>query len=83
MGELEAQVAPFRIDGQYSDYRRPDDVIFTDKAEEDLKRRDFTINAMMASPQEVYRPLWRQARPKSETDKNRRRARKAIHRGPL
>jgi tRNA nucleotidyltransferase (CCA-adding enzyme) len=51
MGELEAQVAPFRIDGQYSDYRRPDDVIFTDKAGEDLKRRDFTINAMMASPQ--------------------------------
>lgn len=36
----------YRIDGNYSDSRRPDSVAFTRSLEEDLKRRDFTINAM-------------------------------------
>lgn len=36
----------YRIDGNYSDCRRPDSVAFTRSLEEDLKRRDFTINAM-------------------------------------
>lgn len=36
----------YRIDGNYSDNRRPDSVTFTRSLEEDLKRRDFTINAM-------------------------------------
>lgn len=36
----------YRIDGNYSDSRRPDSVTFTRNLEEDLKRRDFTINAM-------------------------------------
>lgn len=36
----------YRIDGKYSDNRRPDTVAFTDNLIEDLKRRDFTINAM-------------------------------------
>lgn len=36
----------YRIDGNYSDSRRPDSVTFTRSFEEDLKRRDFTINAM-------------------------------------
>lgn len=36
----------YRIDGNYSDSRRPDSVTFTQSLEEDLKRRDFTINAM-------------------------------------
>lgn len=36
----------YRIDGHYSDSRRPDSVTFTRSLEEDLKRRDFTINAM-------------------------------------
>lgn len=36
----------YRIDGDYSDSRRPDKVTFTKSLEEDLKRRDFTINAM-------------------------------------
>ena len=43
-GDLTAEVAAFRIDGNYSDHRRPDEVIFTDNIEEDLARRDFTIN---------------------------------------
>lgn len=36
----------FRIDGTYSDNRRPDSVTFIDDITEDLRRRDFTINAM-------------------------------------
>ena len=35
----------YRIDGKYSDGRHPDDVAFTRSLEEDLKRRDFTINS--------------------------------------
>lgn len=40
------EVTTYRIDGNYSDSRRPDSVTFTRSLEEDLKRRDFTINAM-------------------------------------
>lgn len=40
------EITTFRIDGEYSDNRRPDSVTFTDRLIEDLKRRDFTINAM-------------------------------------
>lgn len=48
-----ADIATYSIDGEYSDYRRPDDVIFTEKIEEDLKRRDFTINAMADNPEKA------------------------------
>lgn len=40
------EVTTFRVDGEYTDSRRPDSVCFTDNLIEDLKRRDFTINAM-------------------------------------
>lgn len=40
------EVTTYRIDGKYSDSRHPDSVAFTRSLEEDLKRRDFTINAM-------------------------------------
>jgi len=40
------EVTTYRIDGEYEDSRRPRDVIFTENLVEDLKRRDFTINAM-------------------------------------
>ncbi len=39
------EVTTFRIDGEYSDSRRPDSVIFTDDLKLDLARRDFTMNA--------------------------------------
>lgn len=40
------EVTTYRIDGKYEDHRRPTEVLFTASLEEDLKRRDFTINAM-------------------------------------
>ena len=40
------EVTTFRVDGTYHDHRRPDQVAFTRSLEEDLRRRDFTINAM-------------------------------------
>lgn len=43
------EVTTYRIDGKYEDSRHPREVIFTPDLEEDLKRRDFTINAMAYS----------------------------------
>lgn len=40
------EVTTYRVDGVYEDHRRPKDVTFTASLKEDLKRRDFTINAM-------------------------------------
>lgn len=40
------EVTTFRRDGTYRDHRRPQSVNFTDSLEEDLRRRDFTVNAM-------------------------------------
>lgn len=40
------EVTTYRVDGKYEDHRRPTEVTFTACLEEDLKRRDFTINAM-------------------------------------
>lgn len=45
------EVTTFRIDGAYLDGRHPENVIFTRSLEEDLKRRDFTINAMAYNPE--------------------------------
>lgn len=40
------EITTFRIDGDYTDSRHPDRVLFTDRISEDLSRRDFTVNAM-------------------------------------
>lgn len=40
------EVTTYRIDGEYEDSRHPKEVVFTPNLEEDLKRRDFTMNAM-------------------------------------
>lgn len=40
------EVTPYRTEGDYSDFRRPDEVSFGEKIEDDLKRRDFSINAI-------------------------------------
>ena len=46
----EIEITTFRFDGPYSDGRHPDEVRFVRSIEEDLARRDFTINAMAWSP---------------------------------
>lgn len=40
------EVTTYRIDGEYEDHRHPREVVFTSQLVEDLRRRDFTINAM-------------------------------------
>ncbi|NLC19263.1 MAG: hypothetical protein GX757_08625, partial [Clostridiales bacterium] len=45
------EVTTFRIDTVYTDHRRPDSVRFTSSLNDDLKRRDFTINAIAYHPQ--------------------------------
>ena len=45
------EVTTFRTDGVYSDHRHPDEVHFSDRLEEDLKRRDFTVGAMAMDAQ--------------------------------
>ena len=46
---LPVEVTTYRIDGQYKDLRHPEQVFFTRNLEEDVKRRDFTINALAMS----------------------------------
>ncbi len=48
------EVTTYRVDGDYSDHRRPDNVRFVPDLVEDLSRRDFTMNAMAMHPE---RPL--------------------------
>lgn len=45
-GSTPVETTTFRIDGKYSDNRHPDKVTFSKKIEDDLSRRDFTVNAM-------------------------------------
>jgi tRNA nucleotidyltransferase (CCA-adding enzyme) len=44
------EVTTYRTESTYSDKRRPDDVSFSTELEDDLKRRDFTINALALRP---------------------------------
>ena len=44
------EITTYRVDGEYNDNRHPDSVTFTDRLEEDLARRDFTVNAMAYNP---------------------------------
>ena len=46
MNKVGYEVTTYRIDGEYEDSRHPREVTFTSDLIEDLKRRDFTINAM-------------------------------------
>ena len=43
------EVTPFRLEAKYTDKRHPDQVTFSQKLEDDLKRRDYTINALAYS----------------------------------
>lgn len=44
------EITTFRKEGAYADHRRPKEVAFIGELEEDLKRRDFTVNAMAYHP---------------------------------
>lgn len=46
IGDVPIEVTTYRTESGYADHRRPDSVAFVDQIEEDLARRDFTVNAM-------------------------------------
>jgi tRNA nucleotidyltransferase/poly(A) polymerase len=50
-GDRTYEVATFRADGAYADGRRPTVVHYTKRVEDDVERRDFTINAMVMEPE--------------------------------
>ena len=50
IGKESYECTTFRIDGSYTDSRHPDSVTFTPELSEDLRRRDFTVNAMAGDP---------------------------------
>lgn len=50
MDGMPLEITTYRTEGTYSDHRRPDSVSFTRSLEEDLARRDFTVNAMAYHP---------------------------------
>jgi poly(A) polymerase len=54
--DFTTEVATFRSDGAYSDGRHPDAVRYTTSAEEDVKRRDFTINGLLLDPEKLASP---------------------------
>jgi poly(A) polymerase/tRNA nucleotidyltransferase (CCA-adding enzyme) len=49
-GAHEIEVTTYRVEANYADHRRPDEVAFTESLHEDLARRDFTMNAMAWRP---------------------------------
>ncbi len=49
IGKEGFEVTTFRIDGEYEDARHPKEVAFTSSLAEDLRRRDFTMNALAYS----------------------------------
>lgn len=51
LSEGPVEITTFRVDGEYLDGRHPETVRFTDRIEEDLARRDFTVNAMAFHPE--------------------------------
>lgn len=52
------EITTFRTEGTYTDNRHPDSVTFVSTVEEDLRRRDFTVNAMAYSPAAGYMDPW-------------------------
>jgi len=46
------EITPYRLESKYSDYRHPDEIQFSKNLEDDLARRDFTMNAIALNPYE-------------------------------
>ena len=59
LGKKGYEVTTYRVDGDYHDGRHPDSVTFTPDLREDLKRRDFTINAMAYNEEKGIVDLFR------------------------
>ena len=55
INSVPVEITTFRVDGEYRDNRHPDGVAFVNNLEEDLKRRDFTVNAMAYHPERGLR----------------------------
>ena len=54
LGEKVYEITTFRTEGGYADNRHPDTVTFVERLEDDLARRDFTVNAMAYHPKTGY-----------------------------
>lgn len=52
INKINLEITTFRHDNGYSDHRRPDSVRFVKSPEEDVKRRDFTVNGILYNPSE-------------------------------
>lgn len=52
VNELPIEVTTYRADGVYRDHRHPEQVAFSSRLEDDLARRDFTVNAMAYQPKQ-------------------------------
>jgi len=48
------EVTTYRLDGEYLNFRHPEQVVFTDDLKEDIRRRDFTVNAIAYHPEKGY-----------------------------
>ncbi len=57
-GGTAVEITTFRTEGSYRDNRRPDHVTFVTDIREDLRRRDFTVNAMAYSPRRGFVDPW-------------------------
>ena len=49
--DISIEVATFRKDMQYNDGRHPEEVVYTKHVEEDIERRDFTVNGLVLDPE--------------------------------
>ena len=77
------EVTTYRVDGKYEDSRHPREVTFTPNLEEDLKRRDFTINAMAYNETEGLIDIAWLTGYRGEADPLRGRSRGTFRRGCL
>lgn len=58
INKIPIEITTFRVETSYSDYRHPNQVRFTSSLEEDLKRRDFTVNAIAKDiNNQLYDPM--------------------------
>ena len=54
IGSENVEITTYRLDGEYTNHRQPDTVFFTGDVVEDLKRRDFTVNAFISDGVYAY-----------------------------